>query len=84
MIHSDILFHYGAKTPSIYFLLMTADKLYIVEKYALCRHSFLEIVPEKSQNLGSITSVPRMKTMAPLHVATLTVKRELPKYEIIF
>ncbi len=28
------------------------------------------------------TSVP--ETMAPLHVATLTVKREIPKYEIIF
>ncbi len=24
------------------------------------------------------------ETMAPLHVATLTVQRELPKYEIIF
>ncbi len=24
------------------------------------------------------------ETMASLHVATLTVKRELPKYEIIF
>ena len=29
-----------------------------------------------------ITFLMPNKTMAPLHVATLTVKRELPKYEM--
>ncbi len=36
-------------------------------------------------HLGSLPYLCiRNETMAPLHVATLTVKRELPKYEIIF
>ncbi len=40
----------------------------------------LAIIQEKRLN-----SVPRMKPwLRPLHVATLTVQRELPKYEIIF
>ncbi len=31
-----------------------------------------------------IATLPLYQTMALLHVATLTVQRELPKYEIIF
>ncbi len=38
--------------------------------------------------LASRVSIPYLctknETMAPLHVVTLTVQRELPKYEIIF
>ncbi len=35
--------------------------------------------------LGSLPYLcTKNKTMAPLHVATLAVQRELPKYEIIF
>ncbi len=29
------------------------------------------------------STLPKDETMDPLHVATLTVKRELPKYETI-
>ncbi len=32
----------------------------------------------------SLHSIPKNETMAPLHVATPTVIRELPKYDIKF
>ena len=43
---------------------------------------------EQSQYQILLGSLPYLctknETMAPLHVATLTAQRELPKYEIIF
>ncbi len=57
--------------------------------YCLCVYlqcmEWYRVILLSNQDKGSSSYLyTKNETMAPLHVATLTAKRELPKYEIIF